>query len=111
MIVKDTPTFMKSLKLYCPGPTTRVFTGEEIGVINAADEAGATIIANGYGDAPRSLAMASVTGAISTAVAVLEMTKPSAEVITNKVASTRRGAAPPTKLTAASAKIDPSSPL
>jgi hypothetical protein len=36
--------------------------------------------------------MASATDAISMAVAVLEMNKPSA-VITNKVANTRRGAA------------------
>jgi hypothetical protein len=34
-------------KLYCPGPTTSVFTGEEIGVTKAADAASATIIANG----------------------------------------------------------------
>src|SRR6185369_4136191 len=37
------------------------------------------------------------------AVAVLEMNRPSAAVMTNKVANTRRGAAPPTKLTTASA--------
>ena len=29
------------------GPTTSVFTGEEIGVMNAVDAASATIIANG----------------------------------------------------------------
>jgi hypothetical protein len=30
-----------------PGPTTSVFTGEETGVIKAAEAASATIIANG----------------------------------------------------------------
>ena len=30
MTVNGTPTLTKSLKLYCPGPTTSVFTGEEI---------------------------------------------------------------------------------
>ena len=47
MMVKGTPTFTKSSKLYGPGPTTSVFTGEEIGVMKAADAAGATVIANG----------------------------------------------------------------
>ena len=47
MMVKSTPTFTKSPKLYCPGPTTSVFTGEEIGVMKAADAASATVIANG----------------------------------------------------------------
>ncbi len=45
--VNGAPTFTKSSKLYCPGPTTRVFTGEEIGVMKAADAASAKIIANG----------------------------------------------------------------
>ena len=47
MIVKGTPTFTKSPKLYCHGPTTSVFTGEDIGVMKAADAASATVIANG----------------------------------------------------------------
>jgi hypothetical protein len=46
-MVKGTPTFTKSPKLYCPGPTTSVFTGKEIGVMKAADAASATVIANG----------------------------------------------------------------
>ena len=37
--------------VYLPGPTTSVLTGEEIGVMNADDDASATIIANGYGEA------------------------------------------------------------
>ena len=49
--VKGTPIRTKSLKRYWPGPNTRVFTGEEIGVIKAAEAANATIIANGAGEA------------------------------------------------------------
>ena len=40
-------TFTKSPKLCCMGPTTSVFTGEEIGVMKAVDAGRATIIANG----------------------------------------------------------------
>src|SRR5262249_45833868 len=47
MMAKGVPTFTKSPKLYCPGPTTSVFTGEEIGVMKAVDAASATVIANG----------------------------------------------------------------
>lgn len=47
MMVKGTPNFTKSPKLYCPGPTTSVVTGEEMGVMNAADAASATVMANG----------------------------------------------------------------
>ena len=65
-----------------------MFTGEEIGVMNAVEAASATIIANGYGDACNSSAMARPTGAISTAVAVLEMNSPSTAVITNRLPST-----------------------
>jgi hypothetical protein len=50
-----------------------VFTGDEMGVMKAVEAASATIIAKGYGAAFRSFAIASATGAISTAVAVLEM--------------------------------------
>ena len=34
--VNGTPTRTKSPDAYCPGPTTSVFTGDEIGVMNAA---------------------------------------------------------------------------
>jgi hypothetical protein len=37
MMVKGTPNFTKSPKLYCPGPTPSVFAGEEMGVMNATD--------------------------------------------------------------------------
>lgn len=46
-IVNGTPTFTKSAKRYCPGPSTKVFTGDDTGVMNAADAASATIMANG----------------------------------------------------------------
>ena len=70
-----------------------MFTGEEIGVMKAVDEANATIMANGYGDAPRSESNARATGAISTAVAVLEMNNPRSVVIENHIAITMRGPA------------------
>lgn len=44
---KGDPTLTKSMKVYLPGPTTSVFTGEETGVMNAADAASATVIAKG----------------------------------------------------------------
>lgn len=44
---KGDPTLTKSMKVYFPGPTTSVFTGEETGVMNAADAASATVIAKG----------------------------------------------------------------
>lgn len=49
-IVNGSPTFTKSIKLYPPGANTMVFTGEDTGVINAADEEIATIIVNGAGE-------------------------------------------------------------
>jgi hypothetical protein len=44
---KGVPTRTKSMKVYFPGPTTSVFTGEDTGVMNAAEAASATVIANG----------------------------------------------------------------
>ena len=38
MNVNGTPTLTKSPKLYCPRPTTSMFTGEEMGVMNAAED-------------------------------------------------------------------------
>src|SRR5690606_14676275 len=74
--VKGTPMRTKSPKRYWPGPSTRVFTGEEIGVMNAAEAARATVMAKGRGDTSSACAVAMATGAISTAVAVLEMNRP-----------------------------------
>jgi hypothetical protein len=48
--------------------------------MNAAEAARATIMAKGYGEAWRSLAIASAIGAISTAVTVFEMKSPSSAV-------------------------------
>jgi hypothetical protein len=47
MMVNGTPTRTKSIKRYFPGTSTSVFTGDETGVINAADAANATVIAKG----------------------------------------------------------------
>jgi hypothetical protein len=49
-------------------------TGEEIGVMKAVEEASATIMANGYGDAPRSADSANATlCALSHAIGCLVM--------------------------------------
>jgi len=61
---------------YIVGSTTSVFTGEEIGVMKAVDAASATINRETIGRGFEVLAIASATGAIRTAVAVLEMNKP-----------------------------------
>src|SRR5262245_14541535 len=86
--LNGTPTRTKSPKVYSPGVTTSVFTGDEIGVMNAVDAANATIITNGYREALSSSAIAIATGAIRTAVAVFEMKSPSTAVIANRLAST-----------------------
>ena len=53
-----------------------VFTGEETGVINAAEAAIATTIANGTGDTLSCVARESAMGAIKIAIAVLEINNP-----------------------------------
>ena len=100
--VKGTPMRTKSLKRYWPGPSTRVLTGDEMGVIKAADAARATIIAKGAGETCNALALAMATGAISTAVAVLEINKPMSAVVKNKIAKITRGPVSPNKLSKAS---------
>jgi hypothetical protein len=68
-----------------------VFTGDETGVMKAVEAAKATIMAKGYGEAFRSLATARATGAIRTAVAVLEMNMPSSAVIRKRAPRITRG--------------------
>ena len=53
-----------------------VFTGEETGVINAAEAAIATTIANGTGDTLSCVAREIAMGAIKIAVAVFEINNP-----------------------------------
>ena len=53
-----------------------VFTGEETGVINAAEAAIATTIANGTGDTLSCVARDIAMGAIKIAVAVFEINSP-----------------------------------
>src|SRR5262249_38974531 len=77
------------------GSTTRVLTGDETGVIYAADAASATTIANGEGDAPSSFATASATGAINTAVAVFDTNSPSMAVTANSAARSPYGPTAP----------------
>src|SRR5262245_29708885 len=86
--LNGTPTRKKSPKVYSPGVTTSVFTGEETGVMNAVDAARATIITKGYREAVSSSAIAIATGAIRTAVAVFEINSPSTAVIANRLTST-----------------------
>lgn len=45
--VNGTPTLTKSAKRYWPGPSTKVLTGDDTGVMNAAEAARATVMANG----------------------------------------------------------------
>lgn len=63
--------------------------------MNAVLAPSITIIAKGYGEAPRSSATDKATGAISTAVAVLEMNIPRIDVTPKMLASARRGEASP----------------
>ncbi len=67
--------------------------------MKAAEAASATIMANGYGEAPSCSAVASATGAISTAVAVLEMNRPISAVSRNRQASSACGPASPSRPT------------
>ena len=46
-IVKGTPIRSKSPKRYCPGASTSVFTGDETGVMKAAEAASATVMTKG----------------------------------------------------------------
>lgn len=48
--VNGTPTLTKSINLYPPGASTIVLTGEDTGVIKAAEAEIATIITNGAGE-------------------------------------------------------------
>ena len=67
--------------------------------MKAAEAASATIMANGYGEAPSCSAVASATGAISTAVAVLEMNRPISAVSRNRQANSACGPASPSRPT------------
>ena len=67
-----------------------MFTGDEMGVMNAADAASATIIANGYGEAFKCWARLRAMGAISTAVTVFEMKRPINAVSPKRAAKSRR---------------------
>ena len=62
-----------------------VFTGDDTGVINAAEAAMATTIANGIGDKLSWCAIVIAMGAIKIAVAVLEMNKPTTAVRINRL--------------------------
>ena len=80
--------------------------------MKADDAANATIIANGYGEALRSTAIASAIGAIKTAVAVFEMKRPNNAVATNSIPITKlRPGATNQGYHSISGQIDSTSPL
>ena len=97
MTWRATPVLKKSPKRYPPGPMTRVFTGDAMGVAKAVEAAMATAMRKGSGACPASTATLSATGARRTAVAVLDMTWLSTEVATKRTASTTWGGVPPSR--------------
>ena len=72
-----------------------MLTGEDTGVMKAAEAATATVMANGMGDMSSACAVAMATGAMSTAVAVLEINRPITAVRANSAAIRARGPASP----------------
>ncbi len=86
-IVKGTPIFRKSDARYPPGVTTNKFAADDTGDIKADDDARATVMAKGYGDAFMLSAIINATGAIRIAVAVLEINIPIKAVARNTAAS------------------------
>src|SRR5690606_36410979 len=84
-----------------PGPTTNAFTGADTGVINAAELANTTAMANAWGDCPSSAASEIATGAINTAVALFDINNPNSAVMPYTAASIMKGLALPTILVSA----------
>src|SRR6516162_7684966 len=70
---------------------TSIFTADDTGVTKAAQQPSETVIANACGESCRARAASIATGAISTAVAELEMNSPTREVTRKTVASTAKG--------------------
>src|SRR5690606_35547856 len=66
------PTLTKSVKRYCPGPSTSAETGDETGLRNELDAPMATTTRKGAGDSPARRATWSAMGASSTAEVVFD---------------------------------------
>src|SRR5664279_5418904 len=76
-----------------------MFCGADTGVTKPAEQAIATVIANACGETCNACAASIATGAINTAVAALEMNRPTSAVTRNTTASIRMGPSDPNALT------------
>src|ERR1700750_1070285 len=84
---------------------TSIFTADETGVTNAAQQPSETVMAKACGETWRTPAASIATGAISTAVAALEMNSPTSAVTRNTAASIANGPSDPNRPTIPCAAI------
>src|SRR6516162_5728099 len=78
---------------------TSMFTADDTGVTNAAQQPSETVIAKACGETCKVRAASIATGAISTAVAELEMNSPTTAVTKNTTASIANGPSDPDRAT------------
>src|SRR5215471_447054 len=76
-----------------------MFTADDTGVTNAAQQPSETVIAKACGETCRARAASIANGAISTAVAAFEMNSPTTAVTRNTAASIANGLSDPNKAT------------
>src|SRR6516162_11086641 len=84
---------------------TSIFTADDTGVTNAAQQPSETVIAKACGETCRVRAASMATGAISTAVAEFEMNSPTTAVTRNTAASIAKGPSEPNRATIPCAAI------
>src|SRR5215468_5244974 len=84
---------------------TSIFTADDTGVTKAAQQPRETVIAKACGETCRASAASMATGAISTAVAELEMKSPTTAVTRNTAASIANGPSEPNRSTIPCAAI------
>src|SRR6516164_6071453 len=84
---------------------TSIFTADDTGVTKAAQQPSETVIAKACGETCRARAASMATGAISTAVAALEMNSPTTAVTRNTAASIANGPSDPNRATIPCAAI------
>src|ERR1700737_3871227 len=82
-----------------------MFTADDTGVTNAAQQPIETVIANACGETCNALAASMATGAINTAGAELEMNSPISAVTRNTAASIAKGPSDPKRATSPCAII------
>lgn len=87
------------MNVYCPAGITRAFGGVENGEAKHSDAPRVTANRNGNGLTPYDRALCSAIGAISTAVAVLEINNVITEVVKNIPANSQCGPMVPRLLT------------